>query len=74
LGRVVEYIRDHVRLLNDLPNGTILAPKIVASSVLPITETLTIENDNLNRTFLHVAFGSQSKLKPTDDQTGSDTN
>jgi hypothetical protein len=58
----------------DLPNGATLAQKIVASSVLSITEILAIENDKLNSTFLHVAFGSQSLLKPTGDQTDSDTN
>jgi hypothetical protein len=71
---VVEYIWDPVRLLDDLPNGVALAQEIVAGSVLPITEILTIENDKLHNTFLHVAFGSQSLLKPTSDQTGSDTN
>jgi hypothetical protein len=71
---VVECIGDHVRLLEDLPNGVALAQEIVAGSVLPITEILTIENDKLHITFLYVAFGSQSLLKPTDNQTGSDTN
>jgi hypothetical protein len=74
LGRVVECIGDHVHLLDDLPNGATLAQKIVASLVLPITEILVIENDKLNNTFLHVAFRSQSLLKPTGDQTSSDTN
>jgi hypothetical protein len=71
---VVECIGDHIRLLDDLPNGAALAQEIVVGSVLPITEILTIENDNLHNTFLHVAIGSQSLLKPTSDQTGSDTN
>jgi hypothetical protein len=74
LGRVVECIRDHVCLLNDLSNGAVLAQEIVTGSVLPITKILAIENDKLHSTFLHVAFGSQSLLKPTSDQTGSDTN
>jgi hypothetical protein len=74
LGHVVECIGDHVRLLDDLPNGATLPQKIVASSVLPITEILAIKNDNLNSTFLHAAFRSQSLLKATGDQTGSDTN
>jgi hypothetical protein len=74
LGRVVECIRDHVCLLNDLSNGAVLAQEIVTCSVLPITEILAIKNDKLHSTFLHVAFGSQSLLKPTSDQTGSDTN
>jgi hypothetical protein len=73
LGRVVEYIGDDVRLLDDLPNGATLTQEIVAGSVLLITEILAIENDKLHNTFLHVAFGSQSLLKPTSDQTGSDT-
>jgi hypothetical protein len=71
---VVECIGDHVRLLDDLPNGATLAQKIVVSSVLPITKILVIENDKLNNTFLYIAFGSQSLLKLTGDQTGFDTN
>jgi hypothetical protein len=51
-----------------------LAQNIVASSVLPITEILTIENHNLYYTFLHVAFRSQNLLEPTSDQTDSITN
>jgi hypothetical protein len=51
-----------------------LAQEIIAGSVLPITEIITIENDKLHNTFLHVAFGSQSLLKPISDQTDSDTN
>jgi hypothetical protein len=74
LGHVVECVRDHVRLLNDLPIGVTLAQEIVASSVFPVPEILTIENDKLHNTFLHVAFGSQSLLKPRSDQIGSDTN
>jgi hypothetical protein len=71
---MVECIGDHVCLLNDLSNGATLTQKIVASSVLPITEIITIENDKLHSTFLHVAFGSQSLLKPTSEQISSDTN
>jgi hypothetical protein len=71
---MVECIRDHVRLLNDLPNGATLSQKIVASSIFLITEIFVIEDHKLNSTFLHVAYGSQSLLKPTGDQTGSDTN
>jgi hypothetical protein len=74
LGHVVECIGDHAHLLDDLPNGTALAQKIVVSSVFPVTEILAIEYHKLNCTFLHVAFGSQSLLKPTGDQTGPDTN
>jgi hypothetical protein len=59
--------------VDDLPNGTTLAQKIVASLVFPVTEILTIEHHKLNNTFLHIAFGSQSLLEPTSDQTGSDT-
>jgi hypothetical protein len=73
LGRVVECIGDHVRLPDDLSNGATLAQKIVVSSVLSITKIITIENDKLHNTSLHVAFGLQSLLKPTGDQTGSDT-
>jgi hypothetical protein len=71
---MVECVGDHVRLLNDLPNGVTLAQEIVVSSVLPITEILGIENHKLNITFLHVAFRSQNLLKPTDDQISSDIN
>jgi hypothetical protein len=71
---VVECDGDHVCVLDDLPNGATLAQKIVASSVFPITEILAIEDHKLDNTFLHVAFRSQSLLKPTGDQTGSDTN
>jgi hypothetical protein len=74
LGRVVGCIGDHVRLLDDLQNGAALAQEIVAGSVLPITEILTIENDRLHNTFLHIAFRSQSLLKPISDQTSSNTN
>jgi hypothetical protein len=52
----------------------ILAQEIVVGSVLPITEILAIKNDKLDSTFLYVAFGSQSLLKPTSDETGFDTN
>jgi hypothetical protein len=71
---VVECIRDHVRLLDDVPNGATLAQKIVESLVFPVTEILAIEDHKLDSTFLHVAFRSQSLLKPTGDQTDSDTN
>jgi hypothetical protein len=74
LGHVVECIVDHVHLLQDLSNGAALAQEIVAGLVLPITEILVIEYHKLNNTFLHIAFGSQSLLKPTGNQTGSDTN
>jgi hypothetical protein len=56
------------------PKFVTLAQKIVASSVFPVTEILAIEDHKLNSTFLHVVFRSQSLLKPTSDQTGSDTN
>jgi hypothetical protein len=74
LDRVVERHRDHVCLLYDLPNGTPLTQKIVASSVFPVTEILVIEDHKLHNIFLHVAFRSQNLLKPTSDQTDSDTN
>jgi hypothetical protein len=63
LGRVVECIGDYVCLLNDLPNGATLAQKTVVSSIFSVTEILTIENYELDCTFLHVTFGSQSLLK-----------
>jgi hypothetical protein len=71
---VVECVGDHVHLLDDLSNGVTLAQEIVVSSVFSVTEILTIEDHKLDDTFLHVAFRSQSLLKPTGDQTGSDTN
>jgi hypothetical protein len=74
LGHIVECIGDHRLLLDDVPNGVTQAQEIVAGSVLPITKILAIENDKLHITFLHVAFGSQSLLKLTSDQTGFDTN
>jgi hypothetical protein len=51
-----------------------LTQEIVVSLVFPVTQILAIENDKLYGTFLYVAFGSQSLLKSTSDQTGSDTN
>jgi L-rhamnose isomerase len=74
LHRVVECSRDHLHLQDDLQNGTTLTQEIVVSSVFLLTEILAIENHQLDCTFLHVAFGSQSLLKPTADQTDSDTN
>jgi hypothetical protein len=74
LGRIIECGWDHVRLLYDLPNDTTLSQKIVAGLVFPVIEILAIENHNLDNTFLRVAFRSESMLKPTGDQTGSDTN
>jgi hypothetical protein len=70
---VVECIGDHVNLLDDLPNGAALTQEIVVSSVLPITKIIIIEDCKLNNIFLHVAFESQSLLKLTGNQTGSDT-
>jgi hypothetical protein len=60
--------------MDDLPNGTTLAQKIVASLVFPVIKILATEDHKLNIIFLHIAFRSQSLLKPTGDQTGSDTN
>jgi inner membrane protein involved in colicin E2 resistance len=74
LGRIVERHRDHVRLLHNPSNSTTLAQKIVVSLVFPETEILTIEDHEIYITFLHDAFRSQSLLKPTSDQTGSDIN
>jgi hypothetical protein len=55
---VFECIEDHVRFLDDLPNGAALAQEIIAGSVLSITEIIVIENHKLNSTFLLVTFGS----------------
>jgi hypothetical protein len=74
LRRVVECSWNHVCLLDDLPNGTTLVQEIVASSVFSVTEILAIENHYLYCTFLHGVFRSQILLKPTGEQTGSDTN
>jgi hypothetical protein len=71
---ILEILEDHVRLLYDLLNDAILAQEIVTSSVFPVTEILAIEDRKLDNTFLHVIFRSQSLLKPTGDQTDSDTN
>jgi L-rhamnose isomerase len=51
LGRVVEHSWDHVRLLDDHPNSMTLAQEIVANSVFPVTESLTIEDHKLYGTF-----------------------
>jgi hypothetical protein len=45
LGRMVECIRDHVHLLDDLPNGVTMAQKIVVSLIFLVIEILTIEVD-----------------------------
>jgi hypothetical protein len=44
-----------------------LAQEIVASLIFSVTKILAIKNDQLDSTFLHVAFRSQSLLKPTGD-------
>jgi hypothetical protein len=44
------------------------------NSVFSVTEIIVIKDHKLNNTFLHVAFGSQSLLKSTGDQTDSDIN
>jgi hypothetical protein len=72
--RVVERRGDHVHLLYDLPDSMSPIQKIVVISVLPITEILAIKDHKFYDTFLHVAFGSQSFLEPTIDQSGSNTN
>jgi hypothetical protein len=43
LGRVVECSRDHIRLLDDLPNDTNLTQKIIVSLIFSVTEILTID-------------------------------
>jgi hypothetical protein len=74
LGRMVKCIQDYVCLLDNLPNGTAPAQEIVVSLIFLVTEILAIEDHKLNITFLHVVLGSQSLLRSTSDQTGSDTN
>jgi hypothetical protein len=74
LGHVVEHRRDHVHLMYDLPNGTILTQKVVASSVFQITKILAIEDDKFDNTFLYIIFGSQNLLEPISDQIGTDIN
>jgi hypothetical protein len=51
-----------------------LAQQVVPTSVLPITEILTIENYKLDDAFFYVAFGSQSRLRTTSVLTRSNTN
>jgi hypothetical protein len=60
--------------MNDLPNSMTLAQEIVVSSIFPVTEIIATADHKLYDTFLHVAFGLQSLLKPTSDQIGSDIN
>jgi hypothetical protein len=74
LGHIVMCCQDHEGVLNDLPNGTILTQEIIASLIFSVIEILTIEHHKLDSTFFHITFGSQSLLKPTSDQTGSDIN
>jgi hypothetical protein len=51
-----------------------LTQEIVANLVFPVIEILTIKDHKLYDTFLHVTFGSQSLLKPTNDHTGYNIN
>jgi hypothetical protein len=55
---VIEYIGDHVRLLDDLSNGVALAQEIIVGLVFPVTEILVIEDHKLHSIFLYVAFRS----------------
>jgi hypothetical protein len=57
-----------------LLNGMTLAQEIVANPIFLIAEILTIEDNELHDTFLHVAYGSQSWLRIMSDLTRSDTN
>jgi hypothetical protein len=74
LGCILKRCRDHICFLYDLPNGMTLTQEIVVSLVFSITEILAIEDNNLHGTFLHVAFGSQSRLRIASDLTQSNTN
>jgi hypothetical protein len=60
--------------MHDLSDGMTLAQEIVANPVFSIIKILAIEHHKLDNTSLHAAFGSQSLLKSTSDQTNSDTN
>jgi hypothetical protein len=71
---LVECSQDHVRLLDDLPNNTTLAQKIVATLVFLVTEILAIEKHKLYCTFLHVALRSQSLLRSSSEKIDSGTN
>jgi hypothetical protein len=51
-----------------------LAQEIVVSPIFLIIEILAIEDNELHDTFLHVTFGSQSRLRITSDLICSDTN
>jgi hypothetical protein len=42
----------------DLLNGMTLAKKIVTSFDFSVTKIITIEDHKLDKTFLHVVFGS----------------
>jgi hypothetical protein len=74
LGCILKRCQDHVPCLYDLLNSTSLAQQVVHCSVLSITEIFTIENHKLDDIFLHIAFGSQSRLRINSDLTHSDTN
>jgi hypothetical protein len=60
--------------MHDLSDDMTLTQEIVASLVFSVTEILTAEYYKLDNTFLDVAFRSQSLLKSTSDQIGSETN
>jgi hypothetical protein len=51
-----------------------LAQEIVVNLIFLVTEILAIETHKLDITFLHVAFRSQSLLKPTSEKISSETN
>jgi hypothetical protein len=73
-GCILKRHGDDICFLYDLPNGTTLAQEIVVSSIFPIIETLTIKDNELHNTFLHIAFRSQSWLRAMSDLTRFDTN
>jgi hypothetical protein len=56
LGCVVKCCRDHISFLDNLPDGMTLTQEVVASSILPVTEILAIEDHKTHDNFLHVAF------------------
>jgi hypothetical protein len=71
---ILKHRGDDICFLYDLLNGTTLAQEIVMSSVFSKTKILTIEDNELHGTFLHVVFESQSWLRTMSDLTRSDIN
>jgi hypothetical protein len=64
LGNIYGIISwDHVRLLNNLPECTTIAQKIVTSLIFLVTEILVIEDHNIDSPFLHVTLWVTKPVK-----------